>query len=194
MKVFVGLGNPGDKYKNTRHNIGFMVADSLRDHFNFDKERTKFDGHLSEGVIDSQKVLIFKPQTYMNDSGRALGKLVRYFNVAPEDIIVFYDELDLPLGKLRVRLAGGDNGHNGVRSCVSHLGKNFYRIRLGIGRPEDKDFVNGYVLSPFAKSETDEVVSPWLEAIVANASLLVRDEPETFANKLHLAMEAAIKN
>jgi PTH1 family peptidyl-tRNA hydrolase len=194
MKVFVGLGNPGDRYQNTRHNIGFMVADRLCDHFDFDTERQKFEGLLSEGRIAEKKVLIFKPQTFMNLSGQAVGELVRYFNIDSEDVIVFYDELDLPLGKLRLRFGGSAGGHNGVKSCMAHLGEGFCRIRLGIGHPGDKRLVDRHVLGAFSKAEMESVVAPWLDALAENAPLLINNESETFANKLHLAMEEVIKN
>lgn len=195
MKVLVGLGNPGERYQKTRHNIGFMVVDKMRTQFGFDSEREKFEGLLSEGRIDNQKVAIFKPQTYMNLSGQAVGELARYFSLAPEDIIVFYDELDLPLGKLRLRLGGGAGGHNGIKSCMAHLGENFYRIRLGIGHPGDKSLVDRHVLGAFSKAEMVRIVSPWLSALVDNAPLLLAEPPlDIFTNKLHLAMEEVIKD
>lgn len=193
MKALIGLGNPGEKYHNTRHNIGFMVANRMRDAFGFASERTKFQGLLSEGTIDGQKALIFKPQTYMNLSGEAVGKLARYFSLAPEDLFVFYDELDLPLGKARVRWGGGTGGHNGVRSCASHVGENFCRVRLGIGHPGDKALVDRHVLGNFSAAETQGVVEPWLAAIERYLPLLLQDQAESFGNKLHLDMEAVIK-
>ncbi len=191
MKAIVGLGNPGEKYQNTRHNIGFMVADTLRAHFSFEPERTKFDGLLSTGFIDGTKTIIFKPQTYMNLSGTALGAMARYFSLEPSDCFVFYDELDLPLGKARVRVGGGAGGHNGIRSCMTHLGADFCRVRLGIGHPGNKDLVDRHVLGAFTAEEKNKVVAPWLGAIESALPLLLKGEAETFANRLHLAMEAA---
>lgn len=190
MKVFVGLGNPGAQYKNTRHNMGFMVVDRICKLFNFNSEREKFEGTLNEGRIQNQKVIIFKPLTFVNLSGQAIGAVSRYFNIAIEDIIVFYDELDLPLGKLRGRIGGGAGGHNGIKSCISHLGENFCRIRLGIGHPGDKLLVSNHVLGNFAKSESD-LLENWLDEIAKNTPLLLKNRLDLFTNKIHLAMETS---
>ncbi|MGO9135526.1 MAG: aminoacyl-tRNA hydrolase [Methylovirgula sp.] len=190
MKLFVGLGNPGRAYAGNRHNIGYMVVDALTREYNFPPFRTRFKGLASETTLAGEKVLVLKPETYMNESGRSVQEAARFYKIPPEHIIVFHDELDLAPGKLRVKTGGGNAGHNGLKSITECIGNNYRRVRIGIGHPGDKDRVHDYVLGDFAKSET-----AWVETlcltIAANAELLVKGEDATFQNKVHLAMVAA---
>ena len=171
MLLFAGLGNPGGSYAGNRHNFGVMAVDAIRHRHGFGAERLRFSGQISEGRIGTKKILVLKPQTFMNDSGRAVAAAARYFGLAAEDIIVFHDELDLALGKVRVKQGGGHGGHNGIRSLIAHLGPDFVRVRLGIGHPGDRDRVTPYVLSDFAKAE-QPLVEEVCDAVAAAASWL----------------------
>jgi PTH1 family peptidyl-tRNA hydrolase len=154
MYLIVGLGNPGDKYKGNRHNIGFMAVDQIADENMFPNFKSKFQGEISEGRIAGEKVALLKPQTYMNESGQSVRKAADFYKIPPERIIVFYDELDLAPSKIKVKQGGGAGGHNGIKSLDAHLGnKDYWRVRLGIGHPGDKNRVSGYVLSDFSKEE-----------------------------------------
>ncbi|KGX85480.1 aminoacyl-tRNA hydrolase [Pontibacillus litoralis] len=154
MKCIIGLGNPGPKYENTRHNIGFMVIDELleRHHWKLDKE--KFKAQYTVERIGSEKVLLMKPLTYMNLSGEAIRPLMEYYDIDVEDVVIIYDDLDLPVGKIRLRTKGGHGGHNGIRSTIDHLGtKGFPRLRFGVGRPSVPMPIADYVLGSFQKDE-----------------------------------------
>lgn len=157
MLLIVGLGNPGPKYERNRHNVGFMAVDEIVRRHSFGPWRARFQGQVSEGQIDGTKVLVLKPTTFMNESGRAVGEAARFFKLAAEDIWVFYDELDLASAKLKVKQGGGHAGHNGLRSIDAHLakdlGKDYWRVRIGIGHPGDKSKVHGHVLGDFSKAE-----------------------------------------
>jgi len=157
MLLWVGLGNPGAKYAAHRHNIGFMAIDAIGDDHNFPKEKTQFQGLTRMGTIsvDSRpvKVLLLKPTTFMNESGRSVQKAMQFFKIPLENVTVFHDELDIAPGKFRMKVGGGIAGHNGLRSIKQHCGNEFARARMGIGHPGHKDKVSGYVLSDFAKAE-----------------------------------------
>lgn len=166
MYLIVGLGNPGDKYAKNRHNIGFMAVEQIASDNHFSPFKSKFQGQVTEGRLGGDKVVLLKPQTFMNDSGRSVGEAARFYKIAPENIIVLYDELDLEPGKVRVKTGGGTGGHNGIRSMDAHLSsKNYKRVRLGIGHPGDKNRVSGYVLSDFSKTE-----QKWLEPLIWDVS------------------------
>lgn len=165
MRLFVGLGNPGPKYAQNRHNIGFMVLDRIADDHGFAPWRSKFQGAITEGTIGGEKVLLLKPMTFMNKSGQSVGDAARFYKIAPGDMTVFHDELDLAPGKARVKQGGGHAGHNGLRSIHAHMGADYGRVRLGIGHPGHKDRVAGYVLSDFAKADGD-----WLDDLIRGAS------------------------
>ena len=188
MLIIAGLGNPGSKYSGHRHNIGFMAADEIHRRHDFSPWRSRFQGLVSEGRLDGEKALLIKPATHMNESGRAVGEAMRFFKLEPDDIVVIYDELDLPPGKLRMKRGGGAGGHNGIRSLDRHLGKDYRRMRLGIGHPGDKSRVTGHVLGDFAKRDQDWL-QPLLGAVAENAPLLARGEDSTFMNRVHLAVE-----
>lgn len=158
MKCIVGLGNPGKKYSTTRHNIGFMVVDELVRRHSFDLNKTKFNGKYALEHIGKEKVLFLQPQTYMNSSGEAIRPLMDYYDIPTEDVVIVYDDLDLPTGKIRLRQKGGPGGHNGIKSSISHLGtKEFKRIRIGVGRPTTPQAVIDYVLGTFPKDQIDDV-------------------------------------
>jgi PTH1 family peptidyl-tRNA hydrolase len=189
MLLFVGLGNPGRQYADNRHNIGFMAVDTILRRHGFSAPRARFHGQASEGNIAGERVLLLEPSTYMNDSGRSVGEAARFLKIPLSDIVVFHDELDLAPAKCRVKLGGGNAGHNGLRSITQHLGNDYKRVRLGIGHPGDKALVHSYVLNDFAKSEQPWVVA-LCDAIADNAALLVKGDDAGFQNKAHLAMEA----
>ncbi|WP_136636609.1 aminoacyl-tRNA hydrolase [Pseudooceanicola onchidii] len=153
MNLFVGLGNPGGKYAGNRHNIGFMALDAIASDHGFGPWKSKFQAELSEGMLRGEKVLLLKPQTFMNLSGQSVGEAMRFYKLTPGDVTVFHDELDLAPGKLRCKTGGGHAGHNGLRSIHQHIGPDYHRVRLGIGHPGHKDKVAPYVLSDFAKAE-----------------------------------------
>jgi peptidyl-tRNA hydrolase, PTH1 family len=189
MRLFVGLGNPGAKYARNRHNIGFMAVDEIARRHGFAPWRRRFQGETSEGTLERERVVLLKPMTYMNESGRAVQEAANFFKLGVGEIIVFQDELELPAAKVRVKVGGGIAGHNGLRSISSHIGNDYRRVRLGIGHPGVKELVHGHVLSDFAKSDR-----PWVEALCAavadNAGLLTSDRDSTFQNKVHLVMQA----
>ena len=189
MRLFVGLGNPGTKYALNRHNIGFMAVDEIARRHGFAPWRRRFQGVTSEGTLDHEKIVLLRPETFMNESGRSVQEAAYFFKLGASDIIVFQDELELPPAKVRVKIGGGIAGHNGLRSISAHIGNDYRRVRLGIGHPGVKELVHGYVLSDFAKSDR-----PWVEALCAvmaeNAGLLASGTDSTFQNKVHLAMQA----
>ncbi|NTE44372.1 aminoacyl-tRNA hydrolase [Agrobacterium pusense] len=186
MKIIAGLGNPGTQYAGNRHNIGFMAVDALQRLPSFAPWSKKFKAEISEGEIAGEKVLLMKPQTYMNLSGESVGEAMRFFKLTPADLIAIHDELDLPAGRVRIKTGGGHGGHNGLKSLDAHCGKDYRRLRLGIGHPGDKERVHGHVLGDFAKA--DRVwLEPLLDAIADNATMLVKAEDSQLMNKLALA-------
>jgi PTH1 family peptidyl-tRNA hydrolase len=189
MLLFVGLGNPGERYAANRHNIGFMAVQAIAKRHGIAPWRRRFQGVAVEGAIGAEKVLLLLPGTFMNESGRAVAEAAHFYKLGLTDVVVFHDELDLPPGKLRVKTGGGNAGHNGLRSISAHVGNDYRRVRFGIGHPGDKDMVEPYVLQDFAKSER-----PWVEAlcetVADNADLLAKGEDASFQNKVHLAMDA----
>src|SRR5947199_803618 len=189
MRLFVGLGNPGSKYANNRHNVGFMVVDEIARRHGFAPWRRRFQGETSEGTLGTERVILLKPTTYMNDSGRSVQEAASFFKIAPGDVTVFHDELELPPGKVRVKIGGGIAGHNGLRSISAHIGNEYRRVRLGIGHPGVKELVHDHVLSDFAKADR-----PWVEAlceaVADNAGVLASGHDSSFQNKVHLALQA----
>jgi len=190
MLLFVGLGNPGRQYAGNRHNIGFMAIEQIARAHNFAPFRARFQGRVSEGQVGAERIILLEPETYMNESGRAVGEAARFYKIDLADIVVFHDELDLAPGKCRIKIGGGAAGHNGLRSIDAHMGKDYKRVRLGIGHPGIKAMVHSYVLNDFGKAE-----APWVEtlcdAIARNAALLAKGDDAGFQSKVHLAMEAA---
>jgi len=189
MRLFVGLGNPGAKYARNRHNIGFMAVDEIARRHGFAPWRRRLQGETSEGTLGTERVILLKPTTYMNDSGRSVQEAASSFKIAPGDVTVFHDELELPPGKVRVKIGGGIAGHNGLRSISAHIGNDYRRVRLGIGHPGVKELVHGHVLSDFAKADNDWVAT-LCEAVAEHAALVAKGTDATFANRVHLAMQA----
>ena len=188
MFLVVGLGNPGEKYARNRHNIGFMAADEIVRRHSFSAYRTKFQGELAEGKIGTDKVLVLKPQTFMNESGRAVHEAASFYKIASEDIIVLHDELDLEPGKLRVKRGGGHAGHNGLRSIHAHLSEHYARVRLGIGHPGHKDKVTGHVLNDFAKADA-QWLTPLLDAVADNMDALLDERDSDFMSRVAQAVK-----
>jgi peptidyl-tRNA hydrolase, PTH1 family len=188
MLLFVGLGNPGAKYARNRHNVGFLVVDEIARRHDFAPWRRRFQGETAEGTLGAARVILLKPMTYMNESGRAVQEAANFFKLAAREVTVFQDELELPPAKMRVKVGGGIAGHNGLRSITSHIGNDYRRVRLGIGHPGVKELVHSYVLSDFFKEE-----APWVTALCAavadNAVLLAAGQDGSFQNKVHLAMQ-----
>lgn len=186
MLLIVGLGNPGPEYRRHRHNVGFMAVDAMHDRHGFSPWRRRFQGEVAEGTLAGEKTLLFKPLTYMNDSGRAVQAAMAFYKLAPEDIVVIHDEVDLPPGKTRMKAGGGTAGHNGLRSIGAAIGEDFRRLRIGVGHPGVKEAVPHYVLHDFPKA--DQVwLEPLLDAITGHAPLLAEGKDQTFANRLHAA-------
>ena len=189
MLLFVGLGNPGPKHAGNRHNIGFMAVQAIARRHEISPWRRRFQGVAVEGNIAQERVLLLLPGTYMNESGRAVVEAAHFYKLEPASIVVFHDEVDLPAAKVRVKVGGGVAGHNGLRSITAHIGNDYKRVRIGIGKPEVKELVARHVLGDFAKDDW-----PWVEAlcdiIADNAALLVEGKDSSFQNKVHLAMAA----
>jgi len=186
MLIIAGLGNPGAQYSGNRHNIGFMAIDAIHRRHSFSPWSKKFKAVTSEGELGGEKVLLVKPQTFMNLSGESVGEAMRFYKLQPENVLAVYDELDLNPGKPRIKTGGGHGGHNGIKSIDAHIGKDYRRLRLGIGHPGHKDRVHAYVLGDFAKAD-QEWLQPLLDAIADNAEMLARGEDSQFMNKLALA-------
>lgn len=179
MKLFVGLGNPGRQYEGNRHNVGFMAVDTIAETHGFGPWKKKFQALAADGEIAGERILLLKPQTYMNESGRAVGEAMRFLKVALEDIVVFYDEIDLAPGKLKVKTGGGNAGHNGLRSITAHCGNDYQRVRIGVGHPGQKHLVAHYVLNDFAKAD-QAWLAPLLAALAKAATQLVRGDQARF--------------
>jgi PTH1 family peptidyl-tRNA hydrolase len=189
MLLLVGLGNPGERYVGNRHNIGFMTLQEIAKRHGIGPWRRRFQGVACEGPIGGERALLLLPGTFMNESGRAVGEAMHFYKLPLDAVTVFHDEIDLPPAKVRVKSGGGIAGHNGLRSITEHIGNDYRRVRIGVGHPGNKNMVQHYVLSDFAKSEKD-----WVEALIGiladNADLIARGEDATFQNKVHLAMMA----
>jgi PTH1 family peptidyl-tRNA hydrolase len=182
MQLWVGLGNPGAQYALHRHNIGFMAADAIAATHGFGPETKKFKGLLREGRIGADRIVLLKPQTFMNESGQSVRAALDFYKLEPQAVTAFYDELDLAPLKIKVKQGGGAAGHNGIRSMIAHIGDDFRRVRLGVGHPGHKDRVTGHVLGNFAKSELDPLAD-LLGALAAEAALLAaRDEARFLTN------------
>lgn len=185
MKLIVGLGNPGPKYARNRHNIGFMALDRIAEDHGFPGWKSKHQGVVSEGRFGSDRVVLLKPETYMNKSGDSVGAAMRFYKLTPEDVIVLHDEIDLAPGKVRWKTGGGHAGHNGLRSVHGHIGPEYARVRLGVGHPGHKDAVPGYVLRDFPKADAE-----WLDDVLSGCSdgapHLARGDGSKFMNAVAL--------
>jgi PTH1 family peptidyl-tRNA hydrolase len=186
MLVIAGLGNPGPEYAGHRHNVGFMAVDAIASRHRFGPARPRFEGVVAEGLLADQKTMLLKPTTYMNESGRAVAAALRFYKLAPARLIVIHDELDLAPGRMRVKRGGGAGGHNGLRSIDAHVGSDYWRIRIGIGHPGDKNLVMPYVLHDFAKADR-EWLAPMLDAIADNIGELAQGDEARFMNRVTLA-------
>ena len=181
--LFVGLGNPGEKHKNNRHNVGFMALDCLSAFHKFGRSRTKFLGRTAMGSLDDRKLISFKPQTFMNESGSAVREASNFYKIGPERIIVFHDELDLPFGQVRVKKGGGHAGHNGLKSIDENIGTDYFRIRIGISHPGEKEKVTGHVLGDLSKEDA-ETLQKILTSIAENISTLIEGDEKKFQKNI----------
>jgi len=188
MLLIVGLGNPGAEYAGNRHNVGFMAVDAIQRRHGFQPWRRRFSGETAEGALSGRRVLLLKPLTYMNLSGRAVQEAAQFFKIAPADIVVLHDEVDLPPGKTRVKTGGGAAGHNGLRSIDAAIGPEYRRLRIGVGHPGVKEAVPHYVLHDFPKGDAEWLV-PLIDAIADNAPLFAEGKDNTLANRLHAAAQ-----
>ena len=189
MLLFVGLGNPGSAYVGNRHNVGFMAVEAIAKRHGIGPWRRRFQGVAAEGPLAGKRVLMLLPGTFMNESGRAVAEAANFYKLGIGDIMVFHDEIELPPGKVRLKIGGGNAGHNGLRSISEHLGNDYRRVRIGVGHPGVKELVHHHVLSDFAKSER-AWVKALCEIIADNAPLLANGQNASFQNKVHLAMQA----
>src|SRR3954447_7158637 len=189
MRLFVGLGNPGSRYARNRHNVGFMAVDAIARAHGAAPWRRRFQGEAAEALVGGERVLLLKPPTHIKQSGRSVAEAQRFFKLELADVVVFHDELDLAPAKVRVKLGGGNAGHNGLRSITAQCGNDYRRVRMGIGHPGDKDLVHNYVLSDFAKGE-EAWVDDLCRACADAAALLAKGDDASFQNKVPLAMDA----
>jgi PTH1 family peptidyl-tRNA hydrolase len=187
MRLLVGLGNPGPRYARNRHNIGFMAVDEIVRRHGFAPWRNRFQGRAAEGRINSEKLLALEPQTYMNESGRAVGEALRFYKLDTEQVIVLHDEIDLRPGKVKVKQGGGAGGHNGLRSIDAHIGRDYWRVRLGVGHPGDKDLVHDHVLHDFAKAD-DSWLDKLLDAVAKEFPVLLAGDELAFMSKVNQAL------
>ena len=183
MNLLVGLGNPGSQYSGNRHNVGFMVVDEIYRRYYFGSHRFKFEGELAEGEIGDEKALLLKPSTFMNESGRSVGAVARFYKIPPEKIVVLHDDIDLAPGKIRAKSGGGLAGHNGLKSIAQHLGKEFRRVRIGIGRPGEKNLISGHVLRDFSQADRNWVEET-IDAIAKAIPLLLFQRDAEFMSKV----------
>jgi peptidyl-tRNA hydrolase, PTH1 family len=188
MQIWAGLGNPGASYAMHRHNVGFMAADVIAQSYGFGPWKVRFQGLATEGRIGPAKILLLKPQTFMNESGRAIRAAIDFFKVDEGAVTVFYDELDLDPFRVKVKVGGGAAGHNGIRSTIAHIGPDFRRVRLGIGHPGHKDRVTGYVLGNYAKVEMDDLTD-MLGAVAAEANWLAEGNDARFMSDVAVRLQ-----
>ena len=189
MQLWVGLGNPGPQYVFHRHNVGFMAVDTIAEVHDFGPVQKKFSGWVQDGRIGGQRVILLKPASFMNESGRSVSEALRFYKLDVSALTVFHDELDLAPFKVKVKQGGGTAGHNGLRSIDKHLGPDFRRIRLGIGHPGHKERVTGHVLGNFAKAEQDDLAD-MLGAIAAEADWLAKGDDVRFMNDVALRLQS----
>ncbi len=187
LSLLVGLGNPGAEYAGNRHNVGFMALEAIAKRYGFGNPKKRFQGITADGRIAGRKVLGLKPLTYMNRSGDAVAAAIQFYKIAPADVIVLYDEIDLAPGKIRVKLGGGAAGHNGIRSIDQAIGPDFWRVRIGVGHPGHKALVQGHVLHDFAKADR-EWLDPMLDAIAEEVDAMIEGKPELFMTRVAARM------
>jgi len=192
MQLLAGLGNPGAKYANNRHNVGFMAVDAIARRHSFSPWSKKFQAEIAEGRLGGDKVLLIKPQTFMNLSGQAVGEALRFYKLDPAAVTVLYDEIDLAPGKIRIKVGGGSGGHNGIRSLDQHIGQNYRRVRIGVGHPGVKEMVHGHVLGDFSKADR-EWLDVLLDGIAGAADLLARGDDSGFMNRVTLELREKLQ-
>lgn len=184
MKMFVGLGNPGTKYQHNRHNVGFMIIDKLANEYGFDSWKSKSGAQIATGRIGMTKILAVKPQSFMNKSGLPVSELARFYKIENQDIYVFHDEIDLGEGRLRVKQGGGHGGHNGLRDIDRHMGKDYWRVRIGVGRPLTKEDVHKWVLNDFSRHDKDSWLTAMLGALSDEAELLANEDSASYMSRV----------
>ena len=184
MKMFVGLGNPGAKYQHNRHNVGFMIIDKLANDYGFDSWKSKSGARIATGRIGMTKILAVKPQSFMNKSGLPVSELARFYKIESQDIYVFHDEIDLGEGRLRVKQGGGHGGHNGLRDIDRHMGKDYWRVRIGVGRPLTKEDVHKWVLNDFSRHDKDSWLTAMLGALSDEAELLANEDSASYMSRV----------
>jgi len=188
MQIWVGLGNPGAQYALHRHNVGFMAVDAIAEVHDFPPPRKAFQGWAQEGRIAGERVLLLKPATFMNESGRSVGEAIRFYKLEVSDVTAFHDELDLAPFKVKVKIGGGTAGHNGLRSTEAHIGNEFRRVRIGIGHPGHRDRVTPYVLGSYAKAEMDDLAE-MLAAVASEAAWLAKGDDARFMSEISLRQQ-----
>ena len=184
MLLLVGLGNPGPGHAGNRHNLGFMAVDEIVRRHRFGTPRARFHGLVAEGEVAGHKIIALEPATYMNDSGRAVEAAAHFYKLAPEQVVVIHDEVDLPPGRLKVKRGGGAGGHNGIRSLDGHIGQDYRRVRIGIGHPGVKELVQPYVLQNFPAEEVDDWVAPLIDAVAQTIPLLLAGDAPAFMSEV----------
>ena len=187
MNLFIGLGNPGQSYERNRHNLGFAVIDKIAEHYSLGIWKDKFKGSICDFIIENQKVILFKPSDYMNNSGYSTSELINFYKIPKNNVFVFFDDVELSPGKIRVKLGGGHAGHNGIRDIIEKIGVDFWRIRLGIGHPGTKKDMGKYVLSNFSDSD-QKWIDIMIASIVDNLKLIVNNDINNFMNTISLSM------
>ena len=192
MKILVGLGNPGDKYEQNRHNVGFMAVEAIAENHGGGAWKRRFQGMATEVDLGRERCLLLKPSTFMNESGRSIGEAMRFFKISPADVIVFHDELDLEPGRIRVKFGGGHAGHNGLKSISAHVGNDYHRVRIGIGHPGSREAVVSYVLHDFSKKDR-EWLEPLLNAVARGVPHLVAGQDAKFLNEIARVNRAAVE-
>jgi PTH1 family peptidyl-tRNA hydrolase len=183
MKILVGLGNPGEKYEENRHNVGFMAVEAIAENHGGGAWKRRFQGMATEVDLGRERCLLLKPSTFMNESGRSIGEAMRFYKISPADVIVFHDELDLEPGRIRVKFGGGHAGHNGLKSISAHIGNDYHRVRIGIGHPGSREAVVSYVLHDFSKKDR-EWLEPLLNAVARGVPHLVAGQDAKFLNEI----------
>ena len=184
MLIWVGLGNPSKKHEKQRHNVGFMAVDEIASEYSFGSWREKMNAHIAEGKISGQKIMLVKPQTFMNRSGISVSQISKFYKISENSIYVFYDDIDLKSGQIKVKIGGGHGGHNGLRDIDQHIGKEYWRIRIGIGRPHEKALVHNWVLNDFSLEERRSWLDLLLRAIAMEAPILAEQQQDKFISRV----------
>ncbi len=184
MLIWVGLGNPSKKHEKQRHNVGFMAVDEIAFEYSFGSWREKMNAHIAEGEISGQKIMLVKPQTFMNRSGISVSQISKFYKISKTSIYVFYDDIDLKSGQIKLKIGGGHGGHNGLRDIDQHIGKEYWRIRIGIGRPHEKALVHNWVLNDFSLEERRSWLDLLLRAIAMEAPILAEQQQEKFMSRV----------